>query len=57
VEDTEAFQVEILIPRDQYSQGVQLGNLAKAKILIKDGMQVHTHIPMKLYIIYCISFR
>ena len=44
VEGTEAFKIEILIPRDLYSRGVQFGNPAKAKVLIKDGTQVsHIH--------------
>ena len=57
VEGTEAFQVEILIPYNLYSQGVHRSHPSRAKVFIKDGMQVHTHIPMKLYIIYCVSFR
>jgi len=38
VEGTEAFQVEILIPYNPYSQGVQHGYPSKAKVFIKDGM-------------------
>ena len=37
VESTEAFQVEILIPHNLYSQCVQYGNPSTAKIFIKDG--------------------
>ena len=49
MEGTEAFQVEILIPLYLYSQGVQFGNPSKSKVFIKDGMQLHTHISMKLH--------
>ena len=38
VESTEAFQVELLISRDTYLQGVRLVNPSKAKVFIKDGM-------------------
>ena len=38
VEDTEAFQVEILIPHNLYLQCVQYGSPSIAKIFIKDGM-------------------
>ena len=41
VESTEAFKLDILISRDLYSRGVKFGNPAKAKVFIKDGMQVY----------------
>ena len=39
VENTEAFQVEILVPHHIYPQCVQLGYPSKAKVFIIDGMQ------------------
>ena len=39
VENTEAFQVEILIPYSVYSLGVRFGSPSKVKVCIKDGMQ------------------
>ena len=41
VENTEAFQVEILIPYSLYSWGVRFGTPSKVKVYIKDGMQVY----------------
>jgi len=38
VESTEAFQVEILIPRTLYSQRIKFGSPSKVKVFIKDGM-------------------
>ena len=50
IERTEAFQVDILIPRDLYSQGVRHGSPYKAKIFIIDGKQAS-----KIFrILYCI---
>ena len=40
VENTEAFQVEILISYSIYLQGVRFGSPSKVKVYIKDGMQV-----------------
>ena len=40
VENTEAFQVEILISYSEYSRGVRFGSPSKVKVYIKDGMQV-----------------
>ena len=40
VENTEAFQVEILIP--YYSSGIRFGSPSRVKVYIKDGMQVYT---------------
>ena len=57
MEDTEAFQVELLIPRDLYSKGVQFGKPAKAKVFIKDGTQVYkTSFIQSLCVLY-ITFR
>ena len=41
VESTEAFQVDILIPRNL---GVRFGNPSRAKVYIKDGMRVQVEI-------------
>ena len=40
VENTEAFQVEILLSYSEYSRGVRFGSPSKVKVYIKDGMQV-----------------
>ena len=39
VENTEAFQVEILTSYNLYSLGVRFGSPSKVKVYIKDGMQ------------------
>ena len=45
VENTEAFQVEILIPYySLYSWGVRFGSPSKVKVYIKDGMQVYKNL-------------
>ena len=42
VENTEAFQVEILIPYySHYLWGIRFGTPSKVKVYIKDGMQVY----------------
>ena len=38
VENTEAFEVDILIPHDLHSRGVRVDSPHKAKVYIKDGM-------------------
>ena len=38
VESTEAFQVQIWIPHDQYLRGVRYSSRKYAKVYIKDGM-------------------
>ena len=55
VEGTEAFKIEILVPRDLYSRGVQFGNPAKAKVLIKDGMQAYKYYIYGVDLKICVS--
>ena len=56
VESTEAFQVEILIPRTFYSQGIKFGSPSKVKVFIKDGMLLLLlRNILRMYM--CISFR
>ena len=57
VERTEAFQVEILISRDLYSQGVQHGNPAKAKVYIRDGKQMYQTPLLPSLFVLCVTFR
>ena len=38
MENTEAFEVDILIPHDLQSRGVRVDSPHKAKVYIKDGM-------------------
>ena len=40
MESTEIFEVDILIPHDSHSRGVGLSSPYKAKVYIKDGMQL-----------------
>ena len=56
VERTEAFKIDILIPRDLYSRGVKFGNPAKAKVFIKDGMQAYKCQDYLRIILY-VTFR
>lgn len=57
VEDTEAFQVELLISRDLYSRGVQFGKPAKAKVFIKDGTQVYKISFLQSLCVLYMTFR
>ena len=52
VESTEAFQVEILIPHSLHLRGIQFGNISKAKVYIKDGMETYKNFHLLYSYIY-----